>query len=371
MYQPDSTGSLQIHQLIIRLVAVFAIVLALVFSLIGTPANAKSIYTINADDSTVTVELESDENTDTNEQLSEALEEAGVALSATDVVDVDIDKVTSEETEEVDVNVDVSVTRAEYASLTVDKSFTTILLQEGDTVKDVLKRANIELGKDDIVSMKLKEKVKGGDSIVVNRVELSYYDEVETSDYDTARVADPNSYIGTEYIKQEGRPGTVTRTYEKKSIDGGEPVVTLVNTEYTDMVTEVTAYGTHVYTSGANSLSASHNYLTNVDKENGTITLADGSTYGYRSVSENFSATAYCGGGTTSTGRKAQVGVVAVDPSVIPYGTRMYIQSGSTVYGVCVAGDCGVHGNLIDLYFNSESHCRAFGRRGITVYFLD
>jgi 3D (Asp-Asp-Asp) domain-containing protein len=65
------------------------------------------------------------------------------------------------------------------------------------------------------------------------------------------------------------------------------------------------------------------------------------------------------------------VGVVAVDPSVIPYGTRMYITSGSIVYGVCVAGDTGVRGHLIDLYFNSGSHCRAFGRRGITVYFLD
>jgi 3D (Asp-Asp-Asp) domain-containing protein len=144
-----------------------------------------------------------------------------------------------------------------------------------------------------------------------------------------------------------------------------------VKSKTTKKKDQIECYGTKVDSPSPSGLSASQLTITNRDERNGTITLSDGSTYSYNSVSDSFSATAYCGGGTTSTGRAAQVGVVAVDPSVIPYGTRMYITSGSTVYGVCVAGDTGVRGHLIDLYFNSESHCRAFGRRGITVYFLD
>jgi uncharacterized protein YabE (DUF348 family)/3D (Asp-Asp-Asp) domain-containing protein len=360
MIQNHPTDAKRISSLVVRLVAVFAMVLALV-CLFANSAKAKNVYTITADSNTYTLESYS-------EELGDVLNEAGVNVSATDIVDVD----TVEEEDSDTVAVDVSITRAQYAALTVDGALSSVLLQEGDTVADVLSRLNVELGENDIVSMDLDSVVSGGDSIVVQRVEISYFDEVDVSDYDTARVADPNSYIGTEYIKQYGVPGTTTRTYEKKIIDGGEPIITLVNTETTDMVTEITAYGTKVSFSGLSSLSASSTYLTNVDKEQGTITLSDGSTYGYSSV-QDFTATAYTAsaGKHTSTGRTAQVGVVAVDPSVIPYGTRMYIASGSTVYGVCVAGDSGVKGRVIDLYYDSTSKCFSFGRRSCTVYFLN
>lgn len=353
MIQPHSTATMRPLNLVLRLVVVFAMVLALV-CLFATSAKAKNIYTIKADADTYTIESYSDE-------VDDVLTEAGVDVSATDTVNL----------KESDDSVDVSVTRAQYAALTVDGSLSSVLLQDGDTVQDVLSRLNVELGENDLVSMDLDTEVSSGDSIVVNRVEISYYDEVETSSYDTARVADPDSALGTEYIKQAGVPGTVTRTYEKKIIDGGEPIITLVDTQTTDMVTEITAYGTRVYSPSPSSLSTSKNVITNIDKEQGTITLSDGSTYGYSSIKDDFTATGYSGGGRTSTGRSAQVGVVAVDPSVIPYGTRMYIVSGNVVYGVCVAGDCGVKGKTIDLYFNSTSQCFSFGRRGCTVYFLN
>jgi 3D (Asp-Asp-Asp) domain-containing protein/uncharacterized protein YabE (DUF348 family) len=82
-------------------------------------------------------------------------------------------------------------------------------------------------------------------------------------------------------------------------------------------------------------------------------------------------ATAYsasCAGcsGVTASGRPAGHGVVAVDPSVIPLGTHMYIPG----YGHAVAGDTGgaIHGRRIDLGFNSNAQASRFGRRPITVY---
>ena len=84
-------------------------------------------------------------------------------------------------------------------------------------------------------------------------------------------------------------------------------------------------------------------------------------------------ATAYtagCGGcsGITASGRAAGHGVVAVDPRIIPLGSRLFIPG----YGRAIAGDTGgaIHGNRIDLGFNSLRDALLFGRRAITVYVL-
>lgn len=80
--------------------------------------------------------------------------------------------------------------------------------------------------------------------------------------------------------------------------------------------------------------------------------------------------TAECAGcsGMTAIGRRAGHGIVAVDPRVIPLGTRLFIPG----YGVAVAGDTGgaIHGNRIDLGFDTQRDALLFGRREITVYQL-
>ena len=90
-------------------------------------------------------------------------------------------------------------------------------------------------------------------------------------------------------------------------------------------------------------------------------------------------ATAYtCEGwgrpGITATGTIARVGAIAVDPRIIPYGTRMFIVSddGEYIYGIATAEDCGksIKGMRIDLYFDSVAECNTFGIRDCTVYFL-
>ena len=65
---------------------------------------------------------------------------------------------------------------------------------------------------------------------------------------------------------------------------------------------------------------------------------------------------------------------VAVDPTRIPYGTRMFIVSddGQYVYGIATAEDCGggIKGDRIDLYYPTYEECMTFGRRSCTIYFL-
>ena len=85
-------------------------------------------------------------------------------------------------------------------------------------------------------------------------------------------------------------------------------------------------------------------------------------------------ATAYTaadgdGNGITSIGLTAKHGIIAVDPRVIPYGTRVYIPG----YGFAVAGDTGgaIIGNRIDLCMDSYHDAISFGRRNLEMYILE
>jgi 3D (Asp-Asp-Asp) domain-containing protein len=76
-------------------------------------------------------------------------------------------------------------------------------------------------------------------------------------------------------------------------------------------------------------------------------------------------STGYCLTGTTSTGVPTSWGVIAVDPSVIPLGTKMYVPG----YGDGVAADTGsaVQGAMIDVWFPSCAQASAWGRRVVTI----
>ena len=85
-------------------------------------------------------------------------------------------------------------------------------------------------------------------------------------------------------------------------------------------------------------------------------------------------ATAYSGAepgasDSTAMGVPCVKGIIAVDPSIIPLGTHVYIPG----YGYALAADTGgmINGRHIDLCFDSMSEMRAWGRRLITIIILD
>ncbi len=86
-------------------------------------------------------------------------------------------------------------------------------------------------------------------------------------------------------------------------------------------------------------------------------------------------ATAYNLKGTTASGMASGFGKVAVDPNVIPLGTKLKIESTDSwpSYGYAVAADTGgaIKGNRIDLFYDSYDKCIRFGRRTVKVYILD
>ena len=85
-------------------------------------------------------------------------------------------------------------------------------------------------------------------------------------------------------------------------------------------------------------------------------------------------STAYYGHGTTALGLKPVrnpngLSTIAVEPNVIPLGTKVYVSG----YGLAIAADTGgaIKGNIIDVFLNSYEECYSWGRRQVTVQILE
>ena len=80
-------------------------------------------------------------------------------------------------------------------------------------------------------------------------------------------------------------------------------------------------------------------------------------------------ATAYATGTITATGTKPKWGTIAVDPKIIPYGTKVYIpQFGRTFIANNTGG--AIKGNKIDIFMNTKKECYNWGRRTIEIQIL-
>ena len=71
----------------------------------------------------------------------------------------------------------------------------------------------------------------------------------------------------------------------------------------------------------------------------------------------------------TATGKEVHEGIVAVDPKVIPLGTKIEIKG----IGTFIAEDTGgkIKGNRIDIFFNSKDEAKKFGKKGVWVRVLN
>ncbi len=229
-----------------------------------------------------------------------------------------------------------------------------------ETVSDILAANNITLGEFDLISPSVDSVVTDNMQIEITRV--SYSTEEKTTPLPFSKEKRPSSEMikGKTKIIQEGVNGSKRTTYKVKHVNGNE-VERIVTSEtiIKQPVTQITEYGTKpVDTSGI-------------------LTTRSGEKLKYKRKL-TMSATAYTTERTsdkvTATGRIAKVGLVAVDPRVIPLGSKLYITSTngrSWIYGTAVAADTGVRGNRIDLFFNTYNECISFGRRKAIVYILE
>lgn len=225
-----------------------------------------------------------------------------------------------------------------------------------ETVSNILKQAGITLNEYDETEPTLDTVITVPQEIQVIRVTKETETAYSTIDYETQSQTTSELNRGQSRVVQKGISGqkqqTITVTY-KNGVESDRKVIseTVLKAPQTEIVEKGTC---------------------------SVVVSRGGQNLRYSKVLE-VTATAYSaqnGGVTTATGtRCVQGGTIAVDPSVIPLGSRVYVTSAdgtSWVYGTAVAADTGgkIKGNKIDLYFNSVSRCMTFGVQKAKIYIL-
>ncbi len=313
-------------------------------------------------DGVVTVMADGENRTLATEgSVAQTLEEGGVKLYEGDRLNTDPDSLTYDGMEiRIDRAFDVSVWDCDeiYCLRTTDC-----------TVADALHALGIDLQAGDTLSLPADEMLTKDTQIIVRRQSSHNVTVIEQIPFDTGEIPDKSIFVGQHRVIRAGVPGTKEVTYRRTYL-GTECIESEVLSEkvLTEPERELRAVGTKPYNGvGKAPYSTLMPEGFELDK--------NGLPVHYKSCFDGV-ATAYYGGGLTSTGRPAAVGYVAVDPDVIPYGTRMWIVSldGEFVYGYAIAADTGgfAKGGWadLDLYMDTESECWDFGKRDVRIYIL-
>jgi uncharacterized protein YabE (DUF348 family) len=253
-------------------------------------------------------------------------------------------------------------------SLTIDKAFK-LTLNVGEekqqvwttstTVADFLKEHNVKLNELDEVKPALTAKINEKSAITVTRIEKVTDVVEEPIAFDVITKNDGSIDKGKQKVIDSGKEGKQKKHYEVVIENGKEISRKLLKTETVEESKDrVVALGTKV----ASPVS--------------TATVSRGND----SVAKEFyvSSTAYtanCNGcsGTTATGVNLRANpnakVIAVDPNVIPLGTKVYVEG----YGYAVAADTGsaIKGNKIDVFIPSKSAAYRWGSKKVKIKILD
>lgn len=258
---------------------------------------------------------------------------------------------------------DVTITRAFFVELTADGAVEAYPVT-GGTVAELLKNAEVTLNSDDLITPALDAIVDESTEIVIERVK--YVDRITVNSIPYATTEQPSTLyaIGHSEVVTEGINGSEQVTTREKYIDGVLVDSIVTDTAITnEPVDEVILTGTALATPYSK-------------REFSEILLVDGIPveYDYVVSGKSCAYTAREGSGTAS-GRKLEIGTVAVDPNLIPYGSLVYIvtQDGRTVYGAAVAADTGYLTDVVvDLYMGvtSEHYDDAcdWGARWVDIY---
>lgn len=363
-----------------------AIILMLVFStvLLSQAAFAQNTYVITDGDRVlVYTTYATDPGT--------VLDEAGLKLGKDDTYT----------TQEAGGGTEIIINRMQMVTVN-DGSQTLKIGTYGETVEALLNRLGITWNENTRITQPLDADTCDGMVIEIFHQAEEIISYTKTVDFETTYCYDASLAPGEIKVLVEGQPGQI-RCEAKVTYENGKEVVREILSEdlITPPVDSVVACSIDrgnklqegsgrqftmleplpvitAATENQSSTEASSNAEAEdgVPLDGGTITTASGEILTY-TKSISMTATAYsCEGytGITATGTTARVGAVAVDPSVIPLGTRLYIitEDGMYNYGVCVAEDTGglIQGNRVDLYFDTENECDVFGVRNCTVYVL-
>ncbi len=288
--------------------------------------------------------------------VSDALKSLGIEVGENDIVSLPLSAPLSK-----DMN--ISVVQRVKVILCANGEEKEILMPKSYTVQDVLNHMRVNLGENDSVSEDVSSKIYDGMKIEVGNIKFEEVVRTETIEREVVVNTSSSMNEGETKVLEEGKDGQHELKIKQK-IQNGEVVdeEILSDTIISEPVAKVMVKGTKKVASAPAAEPAKAAVSSTSDKKEVSKVI-----YG--------SATAYTAsaGARTSTGARPVEGVtVAVNPKLIPYGSRILVESTDGSFKrEFTAQDTGgalrKGSAVVDIFMNSNSSCKQFGRKNVKV----
>lgn len=314
-------------------------------------ANGTAITWEQAKEITISVDGKQSKVWTTEKRVKNILEEANIEVSEHDVVAQGLDAKVGSDNK-------IDIQKAFQVTL-VDGKDKRQVWSTSTTVANFLKQQEIQLNELDRVENNLEEVITPESKIAVVRVE-KVIDVVEDPiDFPIEKKQDSSMLKGKEKVITAGQKGTMSRTYEIVK-ENGEVVAKNLQSEKViqEPTKQVVAVGTKAVVASASTVSRGS------EPTGGKEFYVTATAY-----------TPYCNGcsGKSATGINLRANpnlkVIAVDPSVIKLGSKVWVEG----YGTAIAGDTGgsIKGNKIDVLVQSDAQARNWGRKKVRIKVLN
>lgn len=280
--------------------------------------------------------------------LGEALKSKGISVG-------EKDRLSSPLNSKISKNETISIKRAVNITVTVDGKELAINSSE-DTIASMLKAEGVKLNSDDKVIPKDDTILKSGTKVEIIRVEKKSITASAPVDFKTVVKNDSSLSNTQRKVIQDGKPGekqtTDLVTYENGKEVARKLVSQVVSKNPTDKIIVQGTYPSMPVSRGGDPLP----YYK-------VINARATAYYAVNGVGRTYTAS-----GRLAVRSTDGYSTIAVDPSVIPFGTKMFIEH----YGFAVAADSGtaILGNTIDVFFNTRAEACNWSTKYVNVYLL-
>lgn len=276
------------------------------------------------------------------------LASAGVSLRPDDIVTVS--------------DTAIRIDRAFSVQVSVEGGDTTALRVTGGTVADALRLANVNAVTHILSTHSLTDPLTANMVIEAQPYPSKLRTETEKTGYKTKLTFTTDLPAGNRVVEQKGMAGTHETVYRDYYKDGELLASEVVSETLIEPIPELITVGDNPKSPAPGDLIIDENGVPEGYK---ALLTGDACAYSARK------------GAHTATGSTVALGTVAVNPKIIPYGSKLYIvsENGKYVYGYGIAADTGtaLMKNIIiaDLFMDTVADCRKFGRRQVRVYILE
>jgi len=298
----------------------------------------------------VVVDGQKVEITTLSKNLKTILDNNGITVAQKDKISVELDS----EVNDGDI---IYINKAVDVEIIVDGKNLSIASAE-KTVKDMLEAENIKISQEDKITPSIDENLQAGMTVEVTRVEKELLKEVQPIAFETETRKNSELNQGVEEVVQDGSNGERTITTEVVYENGKEVnrrvVKEVVSKNPINKIIDIGTLAVVRPSRGSNGQDIAYSSMISCMSTAYTSDRGDSGTV---------TAT-----GTTVRRNPDGYSTVAVDPRVIPLGTKLYIEG----YGLAIAEDTGgaIVGNKVDVYVDSYDEAVNWGRRQVNVYIL-